>query len=79
MEFPFKHPRSLTDKVVEDLVPCGGKFIIRRDQYSETQGPGGVDTVVATRSGWPIKYLVPRTDSIPQTEGPEKIVWQRKR
>ena len=43
MENPFnKRPNDLTDKIVEQLVPGGGEFRIVRDQYSETQGPGGV-------------------------------------
>ena len=73
-----KHPRTLTDGIVERLVSKGGEFSIVRDQYSHTQGPGGVDVISVTRGGREMEaVIVPRTDSIPQREGPEKTLWRR--
>lgn len=77
MEIP-KWPRTITDEVVEKKVPKGGKFNILRDQHSFTQGPGGVD-IVSRRSGGKLNMVfVPRTDSLPQVEGPEEVVWRRR-
>jgi hypothetical protein len=80
MEKPFnKRPNDLTDKIVEQLVRGGGEFRIARGQYSETQGPGGVDIVIVQNDKGRKNVLIPTTDSVPQTEGPEQVVWSRKR
>lgn len=73
-----RHPRTLTDGIVEREVRKGGIFRITRDQHSFTQGPGGVDLVSRVKGGQEHNILVPRTDSIPQTEGPERVVWRRR-
>lgn len=73
-----KRPQDLTDKIVEDLSPQGGEFNVRRDQDSFTQGPGGIDLLTVTVNGSRRVIAVPKTDSIPQTEGPELALWRRK-
>ena len=73
-----KYPRTLTDSVVEEQVPMGGEFRIVRDQCSYTQGAGGVDVVIRENGGVVHNTIVPRTDSIPQTEGPEMTIWRRR-
>jgi len=70
-------PHDLTDETVERLVPQGGVFRIARDQCSETQGPGGFDVVIVTKNGVQKNTIVPKTDSFPQTEGPDVVVWKR--
>ena len=74
-----RYPRTLTDEIVECLVPMGGEFNILRDQHFPTQGPGGVDVVRVTRGSKESEVIiVPRTDSIPPTEGPEQVIWHRR-
>jgi hypothetical protein len=79
MNFNPKYSRTLTDEIVEREVPKGGEFKIRRDQDSLTQGPGGVDLVSRVSGGVEYMTLVPRTDSVPQTEVPEANIWSRRR
>ncbi|OGM18994.1 hypothetical protein A2771_03195 [Candidatus Woesebacteria bacterium RIFCSPHIGHO2_01_FULL_38_26b] len=63
MAFPEFH-RGLTDKIVEDLVPKGGEFQIDRSQYSDMEGPGGVDFVTVKKGGVEKTYIIPKTDSV---------------
>ena len=63
MAFPEFH-RGLTDKIVEALVPKGGEFQIDRSQYSDMEGPGGVDFVTVTKDGSETVYIIPKTDSV---------------
>lgn len=73
-----KYPRTLTDEIVEREIPKSGDFRIVRDQCSATQGPGGVDIVSRRKDGAEHNIIVPRTDSLPETEGPEENIWRRK-
>ncbi|KKQ98215.1 MAG: hypothetical protein UT24_C0014G0029 [Candidatus Woesebacteria bacterium GW2011_GWB1_39_12] len=77
MENP-RYPRTLTDSVVEEEIPKGGTFRIVRDQHSHTQGAGGVDVVSRVSGGVEHNTIVPRTDSIPPTEGAEMTIWRRR-
>ncbi len=74
-----KRHKDLTDGVVEGLVPQGGIFRIARDQDSLTQEPGGVNVVHVERRDSSVNVIVPNTDSLPQTEGADVIIWKRKR